>query len=149
MSVAKAIIDAIAAKLETLPLPEHSLYLYRRPKALVPEDLPALVVWLRAKSPTPRTTVWFEGVYTVGISWHEEALDEATSLEADPELAVGLITRMEAIEAAIRELSVAGWDVPGAWELVPGDTTYLEPLRESAFSEGYTLDVLVRVTERG
>jgi hypothetical protein len=56
---------------------------------------------------------------------------------------------MDLIEQAIRTLSIDGWDVAGAYELVPGQTTYLEPLREAGLTEGYTLDVLVRVTERG
>ena len=91
----------------------------------------------------------FDGIYTIGISWHQESVEETTTQEMDEDLSLDLMERMGLIEQAIRTLSVQGWTVPNAYEMVPGDTTYVEPLRESGLTDGYTLDVLVWVTETG
>lgn len=150
MTLAKDIIDRLLTEIEAIEtLPDHNTYLYRRPKSLLPEDTPALVIWLRAKTPNPVTTHWFDGIYTIGISWHEESVEETETQEMDPDLSENLMERIELIEQAIRTLSITGWDLGNAWQLVPGDTTYVEPLRESGLTEGYTLDVLVNVTESG
>lgn len=150
MSLAKDIIDRFDSLIEAIEeLPAHNTYLYRRPKSLLPEDTPALVIWLRTKVPNPRTTHWFDGIYTIGISWHEESVEEAETQEMDTDLSENLMERIELIEQVIRDLSIDGWDLEAAWQVVPGATTYVEPLRESGLTEGYTLDVLVSVTESG
>ena len=106
MTLAKDIIDGIADVLEALDLPEHNLHLYRRPKSLLPEDTPALVVWLRTKTPSPQTTVWFDGIYTIGVSWHEESVDEVLTQEASEHLSLSLMENMGKIEQAIRALDL-------------------------------------------
>lgn len=149
MSLAQEIIDRLAEEIEALDLPDHDTVLYRRPKSILPENTPMLVIWLQGKVPNPVTTQWFDGLYTIGISWHQESVDESESQEMDTDLSVDLMDRIGQIEAAVRSLSITGWDVEGAWELTPGETTYSEPLRESGVTEGYALTVLVRVTESG
>ena len=149
MSLAQDIIDRITDAVEAIDLPEHTTIKYRRPKSILPEECPMLVVWLRAKTPTPVTTQWFDGTYTIGISWHQDSVDESETQEMDDDLSLDLMDRIGEIEAAIRGLSVTGWDLEDAWELLPGETVYGEPFRDSGVTEGYSLDVLVRVTESG
>lgn len=147
MSVDIDLIDVIADALEASALPEHGLVKYRRPKAILPEMCPLLVVWVRYKEPARGTTTWYDSTITVGVSWHEESVEEAETLTPDEILSTSLLDNLDIIQTAIRDLCNSGSGVDEAWQMLPGFVSYMEPRRETGLSEGYTCDVVINVTE--
>jgi len=147
MSLDTELIDLIADALETADLPDHTLVKYRRPKAILPEMCPMLVVWVRYKEPRPGTTQWYDAVVTVGVSWHEEAIEEAETLTPDEILSTSLLDNLDIIQTAIRDLCNIGNSITEAWQMLPSTVTYMEPRRETGLTEGYTCDVVINVTE--
>lgn len=146
------VVKAIAADLEAnAGLPPHLLVRYRRPRAILPADCPALVVWLVLMEQVARTTEWFDGTITVGISWHEEAVVEAQTLAENEGLSLRLIEALSLIRARLRVLSRTGLVDPAtaeAWQVLPGAVQYLAPEAAQGLTEGYVLEATVDVVER-
>lgn len=148
MSLAKDIIDAIATDLNAnADLPSHGTVKYRRPRAILPEDCPLLIVWLQTKNPTPVTTEYFDGEIGVGISWHIESVQEAVTLQNDEATATTLIDALEGIEGRIRHLARNGLGVGAAWDVRPGESLYLPPEMAQGLTEGYAHEATVTVQE--
>jgi hypothetical protein len=145
-SVAKRLVDEIAADLATnAGLPAHTVAKYRRPRAILPDDCPLLCVWLEAKTPTPRTTKWFDSAMTIGVSWHEESVAEVETLVLDEDVALALMSSLEKIEARVRVLAAQG--LTDAWEVLPGESRYLGPEMQQSATEGFALAIEARLTE--
>lgn len=145
---AKAIVDAITTDLNAnAGLPTHDTVKYRRPRAIMPDDCPLLIVWLQQKIPTPVETENFDGTISVGVSWHVEAVDEALTLQNDDATATALIDALERIEGRIRYLAKNGLGVEAAWNVAPGESLYLPPEMAQGMTEGYATETLVTVTE--
>jgi len=151
MTVTRELIDAIAADLDAESgLPRHQTIRYRRPIAILPEDCPLLVVWLMEKDSAPQTTVRFDSVLRLGVSWHEETVEQAKTLVVDEEAASSLMDAIEAIEARARSWATSGLTngPDGAWELLPRRVEYIPPGEGSTgLTEGYGLMVEARITE--
>jgi hypothetical protein len=148
VSLIKDVIDAVTLDLDThAGLPKHATVRYRRPRAIMPDDCPLLVVWPITKSPTPQTTEVFDSVIQVAASWHVETVEEAQTLIDDEALSLELINAIEMIEARIRHMSINGIDVEQAWEVLPSDVLYLPPEMQAGLVEGYHASIVVRATE--
>lgn len=148
MSLAKDVVDAITTDLNaSAGLPSHSTIKYRRPRAILPDDCPLLIVWLQTKQPTPVETQNFDGEMSIGISWHVESVEEATTLVNDEATATALIDALERIEGRIRHLAKNGLGVGAAWQVIPGESLYLPPELAQGLNEGYATEALVTVTE--
>lgn len=142
----QSIIDALVTDLNSsASLPAHSTVKYRRPRAIMPEDCPLMVVWLLGKAPTPKTTEWFDSQISIGVSWHEETVADAETLMTNEEVAVTLMNARSKIEARVRALAKVG--LSDAWEVVPGISQFLPPEMQQGLTEGYALEVITRVTE--
>lgn len=145
-SLAQDLIDELVVDLDTNGnLPSHKTVPYRRPRVIMPEDCPLMVVWLVTKDPTGVTNAEFHGNITLGISWHEETVEEAETLINDPATAIALMDAQSKIEARLRALAVAG--LAATWELTPGPSTYLSADMSDGLVEGYLLTATARVTE--
>lgn len=145
-TVARNLIDALAGDLESnAGLREHRTVKYRRPRIILPEECPLLVVWLEAKVPTPKTTVWFDSAITIGVSWHEETVDEVTTLIDNEDISISLMESLERIEERVRVLARDG--MSDSWQVLPGESRYLSPELQQGLTEGYALAVEARVTE--
>lgn len=146
-SLEQRIIDALVDDIEaSAGLPIHTVVRYRRPRAVLPEELPMLVVWLASKETTPITTIRFSSTIQVGVSWHEQSVEEAETLVQDTSIGLALMTNIALIEDRVRAIETAGGlPVPEAQEMLPSGTVY-ETLQDGLV-EGYALSVLVRVTE--
>lgn len=137
----KVLADDITANVSLAP---HTVVKGRRPRKILPEDCPLLVLWLDNKRPRPVTTERFDGIITIGVSWHEAAVEEAETLVDDEELSWRLTDSIEAIEARVRVLSRLGLPpLLGPWQLLPGETTPIQ----GGLVEGYALEVTAEVTE--
>jgi hypothetical protein len=150
MSLSRDIVLALAADLDAnASLDPHSTVKGRRPRAILPEDCPLLVIWLDNKRPSPATTERFDGIITIGISWHEEAVEEAETLIDDEDLSWRLAENIERIEGRIRYLSRAGLgSLLNPWQLLPGAMDLVGPLpQKEGLVEGYALEVTAEVTE--
>lgn len=147
-NTSQQIIDGIALDLDTYAgLPDHSTIKYRRPRAILPADCPMLVCWLLGKSPRPLTTERFDSEISIGVSWHLETIVEAQTLERDTDKSIELIDALERIEDRVRLLAANGVDVDAAYQVLPGEVAYLPPEMQQGLTEGYALEVNVRVTE--
>lgn len=148
MPIAQDVVDAIAADLDAnAALATHTTVKYRRPRAILPADCPLLVVWLSGKGNAPQTTQRYDGEIVVGVSWHEQTVQEAQTLARDNTVALALLTALDKIEARVRHYGLNGIGVLAAWQVLPGDVLYLPPEMEQGLTEGYALEVNVRVTE--
>jgi hypothetical protein len=149
--VEQRIVSALANDLEdNAGLPSHLLVKYRRPRAILPADCPMLVVWLLFDRPAPLETETFQTVATIGISWHEETVEEAAKLSNDSEVSLALISALSKIKARLRALASAGLTDPAvgeAWQVLPGETAYLSPDMAQGLVEGYALEAIVDLTE--
>jgi hypothetical protein len=146
------VVDAIAGDLQANGgLRPNLLVRYRRPRAILPDVCPVLCVWLAHMEQVARTTHWFDGTITVGISWHEEAVVEAQTLAEDVDLSRRLIVALGAIRRRLRVLSRTGLAVPAApeaWQVLPGPVQYLPPEAAQGLTEGYVLEANLDVVER-
>lgn len=148
-SLEQRLVDFFADDLDA-HLPDHETFRYRRPPVILPENCPALVVWLSQERPTPKTTNAFDSEIMVGTSWHEEVVSQAQSLEPDEEKATALFDSLTIIKARIRAWAV---DIPihEAYQVLPGLVSYIEPRLganlDTGLTEGYSANVLVSVTE--
>lgn len=142
------VIDAVATDLEEDgELVAHTLVKYRRPRAITPDMCPLMVVWLIYKSQRPQTTTRFDSTLTVGVSWHEESVDEAYTLINDQATALALLEARGKIEARLRLLATTGLGVGNAWELTPGDSAFIPPEMAQGLTEGYVIQANVRLSE--
>jgi hypothetical protein len=141
------IIEGIADDLDAnAGLPPHVTIRGRRPLAIQPDDCPVLVVWLDSKVAVPRTTVRFDADYTIGISWHEATVDEVESLVRDEDIGWTLSENREKIEDRLRYLATNS-PVASAWEMKPGESTYIGPLPNQGMVHGFAVEAIVSVTE--
>jgi hypothetical protein len=149
MGVVKALIEALADDLDNeAGLPEHQTIRKRRPRAIVPEDCPLLVVWLERTTRRGWTNMKQESNVSIGVSWHEESVDEAASLVDDETLSDKLIDAIELIEARVREIAREEITLAeGAWEITPGEGRYLPSDMQQGLTEGHAIVVEARVTE--
>lgn len=146
MSLEQTLIDEIVTDLNNnAGLPAHQTAKYRRPRFIMPDDCPLLVVWLIAKQPSPITTERFDAAISIGASWHEEVVEELETLVQDDAKALALIDARAAIEDRARALSVTG--LTGSWEIYPGASEYMPPENEEAMTEGFAVEIIARVTE--
>jgi hypothetical protein len=145
----KPLLLGVVNALNALDLPEHRTVKYRRPRDIQPADCPMLVVWVEAKVPTPVTTATFDGVVSLGVSWHLAAVKEAQTLVEDEALSVALLDAIELIENEIRRLADVGVPAaPGAWQILPGETLYLPPEMAQGLTEGYVTEAVCRIAEK-
>jgi hypothetical protein len=137
-------IDSVVEDLnDNGDLPEHGTVKYRRPRVILPEDCPLMVVWLILDEPTPQTTKRFDTGWRIGVSWHEQAVDEAKTLTVDEALSLALIDAVEKIKARFRAIATGGLaDVPEAYEFLPGSTRYLAEELAQGLTEGYVTELL-------
>lgn len=149
MNLARTAVEKIAERVEAVGLPEHQHVLYRRPRTIQPGDCPLLVVWFIAKEPnlTGGTTDRFDNVMRIGVSWHEETVDEAQTLIDNPEISVALMDALERIETASRKMSKDGLGDDRIYEVLPGASAYVPPEMEEGLVEGVVHEVLCRVSE--
>jgi hypothetical protein len=148
-SVARRLAEGLAADFDaSADLPAHMTLAGRRPRAILPEDCPVLVVWLDRKATSPESTERFDGQLVLGASWHEQAVEEAKTLVDNPGLSWSLLGAIERIEGRVRALARTGLaTVPEAWQIIPGDTQYVGPLPQQGLVEGYALEIVAAVTE--
>lgn len=156
MPVEVALIDAMVADLEANGgLGEDVLIVkYRRPRIILPEDCPVLVVALDESGSVeaPKGTVRFTSLVPIALEWHEAAVEEVRTLVDDPDLSVSLITNAGLVRARARKwaietgalggvsLGVAGVDELGPAAMIPF-------VLEDGFVEGIRLIVQVTITE--
>jgi hypothetical protein len=125
---------------------------YGRPRAVLPTDCPVLCVWMANKLRTPvETDPVHDARLVIGASWQIETIEEARTLVDDEANEIELLARMQDIERHVMKLAEDGWDVAGAWQITAGDSSYFRTPEglEQGVTEGYALEVLVDVTERG
>jgi hypothetical protein len=143
----KDIILGIADDLDAnADLPPHVTIRGRRPLAIQPTDCPVLVVWLDHKVAVPRTSIRYDADYTIGVSWHEATVEEVESLVRDEDIGWSLAENRGKIEARLRALSRSS-PVASAWEMKPGESTYIGPLPQQGMVHGFTVEAIVSVTE--
>lgn len=131
----------------TLVSPPHGTIKGRRPLAIQPDDCPLLIVWTDSKRATPVTTERFDAEYTIGISWHEATVEEVETLIRDEDISWSLSEARDKIEDRLRTLATTGIGVGAAWQVLPGESTYVGPLPQQGMIHGYAVECIVRVTE--
>jgi hypothetical protein len=143
----KEIILGIADDLDgNAGLPPHVTIRGRRPLAIQPDDCPVLVVWLDSKRAVPRTSIRYDADYIIGVSWHEATTEEVETLNRDEEIGWSLSENRGKIEARLRYLS-GNSPVASAWEMKPGESTYIGPLPNQGMVHGFAVEAIVSVTE--
>lgn len=150
MSIAKDLVDAIATDLDTNgSLGAHTTVKYRRPRAIVPDDCPLLVVWFMSKEPNLETgtTDRFDKTIGIGVSWHEETVAEAQTLVNDEAKSTALIDALEKIEARSHELSRLGAGVAEVYEILPGASAYVPPEMQDGLVEAVVHELVCRTSE--
>lgn len=150
MSVMSDLVDAVADDLDAnAGLPDHDTIRYRRPRAIMPDDCPLLVVWFASKdvSLEAGTTDRFDKAYSIGVSYHVETVAEAQSLVNDPEMSKELMTVLEAIEARSHYLSTNGVGVSPVYQVLPGSSVYMAPEMKDALVEGVVHEIVARASE--
>lgn len=145
------IVDAVIANLEA-DLPEHTTFPYFRPPVIMPEDCPALCVWVDLERSAPRTTHWLSYDYYIGIGWYEEVVGQAETLVQDIEKALALLDALKIIKDHVQSMCIQGLDtVHGLYEVAPSDVRYIEVPRglnlATGLTQGYSVGVRVSTLE--
>jgi hypothetical protein len=145
-TVEERVVEAIGLDLDlNAGLDAHDTLLYRRPRAVMPEDCPLLCVWWDSKDIDFLTTQKFHYSLAIGVSWQEETVEEAQTLMRDDVIARSLIRNIHKCEKRIEHIAINGWDIAPAWELLPQGTEYTR--MEEGLVEGYAFVVQVAVSE--
>lgn len=150
-SVYQELVDAIHADLEAnAGLPDHGdAVLYRRPRSIRPQDCPLLCVYVAAIVPKLQggTTVTFDSEVTVGVSWHQGAVDEAQTMVLNDQTSIDCLAALEKIQDRIRALSTDGIDVLACHEVLPGISTPNDVALATGLVVGYSTSVLCEIVE--
>jgi len=156
------IVEALAQAVEASPeLPPHQTVLFKRPRAVLPDNCPLLCLFLVQKVYTAETVVYYDDAIAIGITWQEESVTAAETLIDDPESAKSQLRAMSAIEEVIMGLSIDGLAVTqGEMEDGSGresDAVYAvypvgidlseAPQTEEGLVEGYAMTVEVDATQ--
>lgn len=97
------IVDAIVADLGTLPLPEHRVSRYIKPRALRGDLAPWLCVYPTGINPElVSTTSDYEGVHVVEVTWSEDVFIGQESNMADEDTALRALGRAQLINDRLR-----------------------------------------------
>lgn len=145
------LIEAIHADLEAnADLPDHETQLYLRPRAIIPEDCPLLVVWVIDDVPNLSlgTTVTFDYTVSVGVSWHVQVTEDAETMVRNDEVVLDALAVLERIRNRIRVMSTDGIGVDACHEVLPGISTPNAPALATGLVEGYATSVLCSIVEK-
>jgi len=153
------VIDALARELDLAELPPHTTLRYRQPLAVMPSDCPLLTLWLIQKRYAAQTVAYYDSGLAIGISWQEEAIEQAETLVEDEDASRSLLRAMSIIEDVIFTVSINGLSVERV-EQEDGrekDAVYaVKPLSidlsapagvENGLVEGYAMTVEVDLTQ--
>jgi hypothetical protein len=125
---------------------------YRPPRALEPQDCPAVIVRRGDKVWVPVGTGHrFNAHLEVIVEYHLPAVDEAVTLVDDETLSTALLDAAEAIEQRIRSLANEE-NTPAAgprpwWEIRPGRSAVIDPRLQQGLTEGYAVAAICSIDE--
>jgi hypothetical protein len=151
------LMDAMATDLaENAGLPDCNVVKYRRPRVILPEDCPLLLVVVddAGKLEAPEGTIRVRSRVPFSLEWYEQAVDEVQTLVDDPELSLALWLNAKRIELRVRKWAVEMTELGGVPLGVPEceeiDAAALLPFRldlEDGAVEGIAVIAEARIVE--